>query len=152
MHLIWIFTVCKTVSGPQVNKPCQFPFTHDGRTYNKCPVDPDDSSKFWCSTKVDIRRYHVVGQQEFGHCSTRTCPLESKPASPPFTNTPSPILKPNTHSAGACSGQARCKSFVECSSKYRFSKTAKRCNLDDGGIGICCKDLIRNNGITWNIT
>ena len=123
------------------------PFTHDGRTYTKCPVDPDDPSKFWCSTKVDNRGYHVVGQQEYGHCSSRSCALDSnsRPSRPNTPNKPAPGLKPNAN-FDQCSGQTYCKSFVECSAKYRFSKKAKRCTLGDGGFGICCKDLLTNNG------
>ena len=128
------FSVCKTVSGPQVNKPCVLPFTHDGRTHKKCPVDPDDPSKFWCSTKIDIRGNHVVGQHEYGHCSTQSCPLESnsRPSTPTRPNKPAPVLKPNSN-FGQCSGETYCKSFVECSAKYRFSRNAKRCTLGDGG-------------------
>ena len=136
--------VCKTVSCPQINKKCVLPFTHNGRTHTRCPIDPDDSSKFWCSTKVDNRGNHVVGQREYGHCSPRLCPLESKP--PAFKPSPSPApgIRPNSNFG--CSGNKKCKSFVECSSKYRFSRKAQRCTMGDGGIGICCKDFLNNKG------
>ena len=45
-----------------------------------------------------------------------------------------------------CSGQETCKSFVECSSKYRSLRNASRCNLGPDAIGICCKDLLVNRG------
>ena len=134
------------MSGPKVNKPCVLPFTHNGRTHKKCPIDPDDSSKFWCSTKVDFRGNHVVGKQEYGHCSPNFCPLQGLSATP-RPATPAPIIDPKPRTS--CSGQTKCKAFVECSSKYRFSKKAKRCRLGDGGIGICCKDLLNNKGNKW---
>ena len=40
-----------------------------------CPIDPDDNTKYWCSTKVDPNGNHVVNQSEFGHCS-RNCPIQ----------------------------------------------------------------------------
>jgi hypothetical protein len=40
-------TGCLTVGGPDPNKPCVFPFKHNGQTYFGCPVDPDDASKRW---------------------------------------------------------------------------------------------------------
>ena len=65
---------CATVSGPSPSKPCKFPFTFKGVTYSGCPIDPDDSSKRWCSTLVDEKGNHVVDQKEYGHCSD-TCPI-----------------------------------------------------------------------------
>ena len=67
---------CETVSGSKPFKRCQFPFTHNGHTYHGCPVDPDDPTKKWCSTKIYSNGTHVSGQGEWGHCST-TCPSHS---------------------------------------------------------------------------
>ena len=120
-----------------MNKACILPFTFNGHTHTKCPVDPENPAKYWCSTKTDGRGNHVIGQQEYGHCSKSSCPLESKSST---TNPPVPLIR------STCSGSTRCKSFVECSSKYRTSRGAKRCTLGDGGLGICCKNLNNNNG------
>ena len=67
---------CKTVSGPQPFKQCIFPFIHKGVTYSGCPSDPDNPNKRWCSTLVDAAGNHVVGQNQYGHCSP-TCPTQS---------------------------------------------------------------------------
>ena len=40
-----------------------------------CPVDPDDRTKYWCSTKVDSSGNHIVGQGEYGDCSEK-CPIQ----------------------------------------------------------------------------
>ena len=66
---------CKTVSGPKPNTPCIFPFKYNGNTYNFCPIDPEDSTKHWCSTKVDSSGQHVAGSGEYGTCGP-DCPVE----------------------------------------------------------------------------
>ena len=45
-------SVCKTVSGPKPDVPCVSPFNYQGQVFNACPVDLEDPSKTWCSTKV----------------------------------------------------------------------------------------------------
>ena len=66
-----------TKSGPSSNQPCIFPFIWYGKTYNGCPIDPDDSSQRWCSTKVDSYGNHITGQGNWGHrssiCPKQTC-------------------------------------------------------------------------------
>ena len=42
-----------------------------------CPVDQENPSKRWCSTKVDSRGNHIVNQNEFGFCAN-DCPEHSK--------------------------------------------------------------------------
>merc|ERR1719219_550576 len=67
---------CLTVGGPfpdQAGKKCIFPFTWKGVTYNGCPVDPQESTERWCSTKVDSAGNHVTGEKEFGYCASN-CP------------------------------------------------------------------------------
>ena len=54
-------------------RKCIFPFTHDGKTYHGCPIEPDDPTKRWCSTLVDKAGHHVVGKNKYGHCS-ENCP------------------------------------------------------------------------------
>jgi len=66
---------CKTVSGPSPNSRCVLPFTYNGRTYYECPVDPEDSTKFWCSTQVDQNGNHISNIGAYGHCGS-SCPLE----------------------------------------------------------------------------
>ena len=41
-----------------------------------CPLDSDDKTKRWCSTKVDSNGNHVVKQNEYGHCS-KNCPIHN---------------------------------------------------------------------------
>jgi len=69
-------SLCLTKSGPSSNQPCIFPFTFNDKTYNGCPIDPEDSSERWCSTKVDFRGRHIAGKGNWGHCSSK-CPVEN---------------------------------------------------------------------------
>ena len=64
---------CQTVGGPDPYRQCVFPFRWNGKTYYGCPIDPDDSSHRWCSTKVDGYGNHVTGRGKYGYCS-RSCP------------------------------------------------------------------------------
>jgi len=66
-----ICDLCQTKSGPSPNQPCIFPFTWNGKTYNGCPIDPEDSSERWCSTKVDSNGNHITGQGNWGHCNSK---------------------------------------------------------------------------------
>merc|ERR1719346_385933 len=66
---------CRTVSGPSPNSKCVLPFTYNGKTYYECPVDPEDSTKFWCSTQVDQNGNHISNIGAYGHCGS-SCPLE----------------------------------------------------------------------------
>ena len=64
---------CTTTNGPDLNKPCVFPFKFDGVTYNYCTTasnDPDDD-KAWCSTKVDEFGRHVGGQGNWEKCDPK---------------------------------------------------------------------------------
>ena len=68
---------CGTTSGPEANKPCIFPFTSHGITYNACTTDqiePGDDTA-WCSTMVDNMGLHVTGK--WGNCEAK-CPKDSK--------------------------------------------------------------------------
>merc|ERR1712226_1142598 len=60
---------CNTVSGPSAGKPCVFPFTWQGKTFNSCTKEGDDQGKLWCSTMVDQAGNHVTGQGQYGFCS-----------------------------------------------------------------------------------
>ena len=75
------FEACKTVSGPDANKPCIFPFGYNGVTYNKCIVTNVREAKLltelglwtaydfswskfqtpWCASKVDDQGRLVRG-------------------------------------------------------------------------------------------
>jgi len=47
-----------------VNKPCQFPFTHQGVTYDGCTTVGD---KFpWCATETDTNGRMKI--DEWGYC------------------------------------------------------------------------------------
>merc|ERR1712008_505036 len=62
---------CKTVGGPSANQPCIFPFKWNGKNYNSCPVDSDDTNETWCSTKTDSNGNHITGQGLWGHCGPK---------------------------------------------------------------------------------
>ena len=61
---------CQTIDGPEVGKPCIFPFKLYGEVHNRCIISeaPDMlSTLYWCSTKVDEDGNHEIGQ--WGACS-----------------------------------------------------------------------------------
>ena len=82
MNNFWLFSfgtgpdACYTISGPDANKPCIFPFRHDGVTHNTCTLASTSDNKPWCSTLVDDSGNHVKGQGNFGDCGPE-CPTEN---------------------------------------------------------------------------
>ena len=67
--------LCMTKSGPSSNLPCIFPFTWKGRTFNGCPVNPEDKKQRWCSTKTDSNGNHIADQgRNWGFCNSK-CPI-----------------------------------------------------------------------------
>ena len=69
---------CTTVTGPDENKPCIFPFQYEGVTYNTCTGISSVEKIPWCSTLVDDAGNHVSGQGKYGNCGPE-CPA------PPLT-------------------------------------------------------------------
>ena len=69
------YTECKATGGQTPGKPCIFPFTARGVTYESCTWDLSHltESKPWCSTKVDSNGVHVRGN--VGTCETSNCPI-----------------------------------------------------------------------------
>ena len=67
---------CTTKTGPDPNKPCQFPFKYDSITFNQCIThgNGEDETLAWCSTKVDNFGNHVVGQGKYGFCEPKCQP------------------------------------------------------------------------------
>jgi len=62
---------CATISGPDPNKPCIFPFKFGDITYNNCTTIGNEPGniKAWCSTKVDDSGKHIGnGQGNWGDC------------------------------------------------------------------------------------
>ena len=66
---------------------CQFPFTHEGRTYfgctsiitNKTKTGDFEFGKPWCSTKTDDNHNHITGNGYYGDClEENNCPTEAK--------------------------------------------------------------------------
>ena len=57
-----------TVSGgPQVKKPCVFPFVFRGVSYPACTREHDPNGRLWCSTKTFQNGTHVKGN--WGYCN-----------------------------------------------------------------------------------
>jgi len=85
--------VCTTVSGRDPNKPCVFPFTFRGKTYNTCTWDMHHLTgrKAWCSTYVNDTGHHQGGQGNWGACGSG-CPIPPNPRDAPTraTTTKSP--------------------------------------------------------------
>ena len=62
---------CLTVSGPDPDRECQFPFTYQGRTYAGCTYS-FGIPRSWCSTETSEAGLTLPGR--WGYCSDR-CPL-----------------------------------------------------------------------------
>jgi len=86
-------TTCKTFGGPDPYRQCIFPFTWNGQTYYGCPVDPENNSYRWCSTKVDGYGNHVTGQGRYGYCDN-SCPSHSSPS---YNNRPINNYRPSNN-------------------------------------------------------
>ena len=69
--------VCHTVSGPDVKKPCSFPFRFNGIIYYTCTDHSADGNIPWCSTLVDDNYNHVPGGGHYGDCGPN-CPLPGR--------------------------------------------------------------------------
>ena len=65
---------CKTIGGPDKNKPCVFPFISNGRRFDKCTNIEHPSTiykeKLYCATEVNETGVMKIGK--WGTCS-RTC-------------------------------------------------------------------------------
>ena len=64
---------CNTISGPDANQPCIFPFTFSNNIYSSCTTDFNDAwdTNAWCSTKVDKFGVHVGGEGNWGYCDPK---------------------------------------------------------------------------------
>ncbi|XP_059081531.1 peroxidase-like [Tigriopus californicus] len=131
---------CSTVSGPNPGKPCIFPFTYQGVTYKGCPIDPEDSSKRWCSTRTDRSGNHVTGQGEYGHCD-QSCPIHRSQSN----NKRRPGSAPRSE---GCAGSETCHAISACALRYRVGELlSKACVQSNGAAGLCCNDVTSNRNI-----
>jgi len=64
-------STCLTTSGAAPNKPCIFPFIHEGVEYNECTSY--EHGEHWCSTKVNETGHHCTGNYYWGNCG-QNCP------------------------------------------------------------------------------
>jgi len=62
---------CLTTTGAAPNKPCIFPFIHEGVEYNECISY--EHGEHWCSTKVNETGHHLTGNYFWGNCG-QNCP------------------------------------------------------------------------------
>ena len=53
---------------------CIFPFKYNNYTYHGCPLDPEDKTKRWCSTKTDENGEHIDGEDAWGYCTSGCTP------------------------------------------------------------------------------
>ena len=60
-------------------QPCVFPFHWNFTTYFGCPEDYEDTTKTWCSTKVDEKGNHIQNHGKYGFCSNQ-CPVHQETA------------------------------------------------------------------------
>ena len=107
-----------------------------------CPVDVDDKSKRWCSTKVDSHGNHIAKQHQYGHCGNN-CPVQNS------NSHGSGNSGNNGHgggNSGNCPSGQTCKSFAQCASQDT-SGNVQTCTLFSDGLGICCKDITGNSGM-----
>ena len=71
--LIWLIEKCQTISGRDPFKPCVFPFTYKGITYNACTKDHSMGGNFWCGTAPEVNSVYAW---ESGDCNDE-CPSTS---------------------------------------------------------------------------
>ena len=71
--LSFAYIDCKTVGGQFSNRPCVFPFTFKGKSYNNCTTVDSISGKAWCA--VDIQPFTEVPHDglHWGDCESH-CP------------------------------------------------------------------------------
>ena len=64
------YTNCSTVSGPNPNAQCIFPFKYGGITYHQCTTAGNAAGDIttWCSTLVDESGVHIGGAGNWGNC------------------------------------------------------------------------------------
>ena len=117
--------------GPQKNKTCIFPFTHQGVVYDKCGCilhfnntheqkcknKRHPRAKFWCSTKVNDKGEHISGGDNYGFCD-RKCMFRSIYRSK--TSHLSPNNSSIAHSKSANFSSTSDKNHNSCSVKYWF--------------------------------
>ena len=83
--IILTFSDCMTVSGPNPDEPCIFPFKYDSKTFKTCTVYDNVGGNAWCATKVDGSGNHFYGdyqgdyyydydQENWGNCGPN-CPI-----------------------------------------------------------------------------
>ena len=76
-HAIMLFILyssgCKTVSGPQQDKECIFPFVYAQIQHSQCTTVGNNGTP-WCSTKTDENNNHITGY--WGNCA-KNCPNNS---------------------------------------------------------------------------
>ena len=58
---------CKTIGGHEPDKPCIFPFDHNGVKYQGC-ASIENNGKYWCPTAADENDARVSGK--WGNCNS----------------------------------------------------------------------------------
>ena len=79
---------------------CVFPFKFRSRTFHSCTREFDSRNRPWCSTKIDSRGKHVLGN--WGHCQCVGLPeppiippsISPPPPTPPIPLPPTPTIAP----------------------------------------------------------
>ena len=66
-----MFLGCITNGGPEIGKPCVFPYIYNNVSHSTCTIK--DSQVQWCYTEVDSNGVGVWGK--WGNCSPE-CPIE----------------------------------------------------------------------------
>ena len=61
---------CKTVSGPDTDKVCVFPFRWSGIMYREC-TSHSNTGQLWCATQVDVNNNYI--DNKWGNCGD-SCP------------------------------------------------------------------------------
>ena len=66
IKVIFTFLECKATfvnkKGIEKQRNCVFPFTYEGKTYNKCTKDNSENGKSWCAYKVNRAGVAVDGK------------------------------------------------------------------------------------------
>ena len=70
-QLLTMIDACYTSSGDDPNKPCKFPFSHNGKWHRKCTLQNDNN--YWCPTEVSNSS---TLPSRHGYCDLN-CPREN---------------------------------------------------------------------------
>jgi len=134
---------CVTVSGPSQGKSCQFPFRFGNKLRNGCITDSDPEGKYWCSTKVDEQRNHIINGDHWAHCSPQCPGVEAAEEDNGLISAPLTVDDSLCFTKGGAEGT--CKIPSTCIGATIDFIENNECVLPTGDEGVCCVPISIDN-------